>query len=256
MKTSILMTLCMSLLACGTDLQAPGALEEVETGASVSAAIGGPPEWGTTPGPTCGGAQCYLAGYGSTQHALLATTNGLGRAVSAHASQHAAGKFLSNESNGINAVTSGTDSSAVYARSLATSGSGGAVHAMATGTSGRPLRITNPAGGALLEARAGSTTFRIEANGDMTRNGVVLGRRGPKGPKGPTGNAGARGATGNPGPAGRTSVYYACAQETTCIYVCNGDAIMAEANGSCDVGETSNGCSWGGTDGVCCACAP
>ncbi len=222
-------------------------------GTSVQGASGGTRP-GTTPGPTCEAPRCYRSTV--SQYAIKAVSYGLKHAVDAYSANGAGGKFISEGYDAIAAVTSDNRNTAiaVKARTTATTGGGPAVRARASGASGVPLRLANHGGGSLFVARAGPDVLRIHENGDLYRNGVLLGKRGLPGEDGEDGDRGADGSPGKPGKDGLSNLEFHCGRYDECRDACRGK-VVGEAIGTCEVALLGGGCSWGGTDGRCCACA-
>jgi hypothetical protein len=74
--------------------------------------------------------------------------------------------------------------------------------------------------------------------------------RGPEGPRGPAG------PPGPPGPPG-INTFAVCLRGVTCIGACTGGTrIVGQSQGPCSVTSQTGGCSYAGSDGVCCVCAP
>lgn len=220
-----------------------------------------------TPAPTCEPATCFENSLFNAPtyvaqailaigHNLRATIFGNGqgvargaviRATSDSAAEVVASGGATVGTHAVNFATSGSQASAVVARTD---------HVTGTTPSHDAVRLTNTGGGDLLVGYSGNNAnpvFRVANDGTIYINGQTkwhTGPTGPKGPKGNTGPAGPKGANGSDAPAG---TYAVCLGGSTCIGVCRG-GIASAAEGACYANATTGSCTYGGTDGVCCVC--
>lgn len=254
-NTTLLLSICVSAFAC----EQQGEIAVNEANARTSEPSRTPPP----PPPTCQLERCYEAAFGeewlpgAVGYAVEATANNAHPAIEVQGGSGPGARFESSGGEGVFARSHSTTNAAVSAHHAGSASAvrGHAVDASVASPAGVAVQLVNYGGGDLLRGgyNDGIVKVRIAGDGRLYSNGVELGKTGAQGPQGPKGDPGNQGPAGTAGTNGKSSGNFWCGQSDNCFNKCSG-TLVGEADGECHIGG-ANGCSYGGTDGVCCACS-